>query len=184
MIVVVSWILSATNVLNKRSRVFRYVVNLCVYIFLFNCRRFRFVFVSSFINCQTFVSFFASTRYQRKHLWKNERLYNFFWLFEIANEMTEKILTKLTKKRYELIKRNRFLWEISRSRFTFLSNEKFLKCMIWIWILRKNNYFFVLWWSILRRYNDIFYWLINQLYSIRLFFVFDAFSLELWKYCW
>jgi hypothetical protein len=44
--------------------------------------------------------------------------------------------------------------------------------------------FFLLWWSILRRYNDIFYWLIDQLYSIRLFFTFDASSLNLWKYCW
>jgi hypothetical protein len=31
--------------------------------FLFNSRRFRFVFVSSFINCLTFVSFYASTIY-------------------------------------------------------------------------------------------------------------------------
>ncbi len=44
--------------------------------------------------------------------------------------------------------------------------------------------FFLLWWSILHRYNDIFYWLIDQLYSIRFFFAFDASSLDLWKYCW
>ncbi len=89
-------------------------------------RRFRFVFASSFINCLTFVSLFASTRYQRKHSWKSERFYNFFWLFEIASEMTEKMLTRSTKRRYELMKRNCFLWEISRTRFAFLSSEKLL----------------------------------------------------------
>jgi hypothetical protein len=139
LIVVVSRILSATNVLDRKSRVFRYVVNSCVYDFLFNCRKFQFVFVSSFINCQTFVSFFASTKYRRKHSWKNERFYNFFWLFEIASEMIEKMLTKSTKKQYEFMKRNCFLWEISRTRFAFLSNKRFLRCMIWIWILRRNN---------------------------------------------
>jgi hypothetical protein len=139
LIVVVSRILSATNVLNRRSRVSRYVVNSCVYDFLFNCRKFQFVFVSSFINCQTLVSFFASTKYRRKHSWKSERFYNSFWLFEIASEMTEKMLTKSTKRRYELIKRNCFLWKISRTRFAFLSNERFLRCMIWIWILKRSN---------------------------------------------
>jgi hypothetical protein len=139
LIVVVSRVLFATNVLDKRSRVFRYVVNSCVYDFLFNCRRFRFVFVSSFINCRTLVSLFASTRYQRKHSWKNERFYIFFWLFEIANEMIEKMLTKSTKRRDEFMRKNCFLWEISRTRFAFLSNERFLKCMIWIWILKRNN---------------------------------------------
>jgi hypothetical protein len=53
-------------------------------------RRFRFVFESSSINCQTLVSFFASTRYRRRHSWKSERFYNFFWLFEIASEMIER----------------------------------------------------------------------------------------------
>jgi hypothetical protein len=139
LIVVVSRILSATNVLNRKSRVFRYVVSLYVYDILFNCRKFQFVFVSSFINCQTLVSFFASTKYQRKHSWKSERSYNFFWLFEIASEMIEKMLTKSIKKRYELMKRNCFLWKISRTRFAFLSSERFLRCMIWIWILRRNS---------------------------------------------
>jgi hypothetical protein len=139
LIVVVSRVLSATNVLNRRSRVSRYVVSSCVYDFLSNCRRSQFVFVSSSISCQTFVSLFASTRYQRKHSWKSERFYNSFWLFEIASGMIEKMLTKSTKKRYEFIKRNCFSWEISRTRFAFLSNERFLRCMIWIWILRKNN---------------------------------------------
>jgi hypothetical protein len=139
LIVVVSRVLSATDVLNKKSRVFRYVVNSCVYDFLFNCRRSQFVFVSSSINCQTLVSLFASTRYRRKHSWKSERFYNFFWLFEIASEMIEKMLTKSTKKWYELMKRNCFLWEISRTRFALLSNERLLRCMIWIWILRKSN---------------------------------------------
>jgi hypothetical protein len=139
LIVVVSRILSATNVLNRRSRVSRYVVNSCVYDFLFNCRRSQFVFVSSFINCQTFVSFLASTKYRRRHSWKSERFYNSFWLFEIASEMTEKMLTKSTKKRYEFMRRNCFLWKISRTRFAFLSSERLLRCMIWIWILKKNN---------------------------------------------
>jgi hypothetical protein len=139
LIIVVSRILSATNVLNKRLRVSRYVVNSCVYDFLFNCRRSQFVFVSSFINCQTFVSFFASTRYREKHLWKSERFYNFFWLFKIASEMIEKMLMRSIKKRYELMKKNCFLWKISRTRFAFLSNERLLKCMIWIWILKRNS---------------------------------------------
>jgi hypothetical protein len=139
LIVVVSRVLFATDILNKRSRVFRYVVNSCVYDSLFNCRKSRFVFVSSFINCQTFVSFFASTKYQRRHSWKNERFYNSFWLFEIASEMIKKMLTKSTKRRYEFMKRNCFLWKISRTRFAFLSNERFLRCMIWIWILKRNN---------------------------------------------
>jgi hypothetical protein len=108
LIVVVSRILSATNVLNRRSRVSRYIVNSCVDDSLFNFRRFRFVFVSLFINCKTFVSFFASTKYQQKHLWKNERFYNFIWLFEIVSEVIEKMLTKLTKKWYEFMKRNCF----------------------------------------------------------------------------
>jgi hypothetical protein len=84
------------------------------------------------------------------------------------------------------MKRNCFLWKISRTRFAFLSSERLLRCMIWIWILKKKkfSFFFVLWWSILRWYNDIFYWLIDQLYSIRFFFAFDASSLDLWKYCW
>jgi hypothetical protein len=138
LIVVVSRISSETNVLNRKSRVFRYVLNSCVYDFLFNYRRFRFVFISFFINCQTFVSFFASTKYQRKHSWRSERFYNFIWLFKIASEMIEKKLTKLTKKWYKFMKRNCFLWKISRTRFTFLSNERFLKCMISIWILKSN----------------------------------------------
>jgi hypothetical protein len=73
LIVVVSRVSFAINVLNKRSRVFRYVVNSCVVDFLFNFRKSRFVFVSSFINCQTLVSFYASIQYHWKHLWKNER---------------------------------------------------------------------------------------------------------------
>jgi hypothetical protein len=139
LIVVVSRILFATDVLDKRSRVSRYVVNSCVYDFLFNCRKSQFVFVSSSISCQTLVSFFASTKYRRKHSWKSERFYSFFWLFEIASEMIEKMLTKSTKKRYELMKRNCFLWKISRIRFAFLSNERLLRCMIWIWILKRSN---------------------------------------------
>ncbi len=139
LIVVVSRVLSATNVLNKRSRVSRYVLSSCIDVSYLILRRFRFVFTSSFINCLTFVSFFASTKYQRKHSWKSERFYNSFWLFEIASEMIKKMLTKSTKRRYELMKRNCFLWEISRTRFAFLSSERLLKCMIWIWILKKNN---------------------------------------------
>jgi hypothetical protein len=108
LIVVVSRISFATNVLNRRSRVSRYVLNSCVYDSLFNCRRSRFVFVSSFINCQTFMSLFASTIYQRKHSWKSERFYNFIWLFEIASEMIEKMLTRSIKKRYKFMKRNCF----------------------------------------------------------------------------
>jgi hypothetical protein len=131
--------LPAADVLDRRSRVFRYVVNSCVYDFLSNCRRSQFVFVSSFISCQTFVSLFASTKYQRRHSWKSERFYSSFWLFEIASEMIEKMLTKSTKKRYEFMRRNCFSWEISRTRFAFLSSERFLRCMIWIWILKKNN---------------------------------------------
>jgi hypothetical protein len=73
LIVVLSRISFATNVLNKRSRVFRYVVNSCVADFLFNSRKSRFVFVSSFINCRTLVSFYASIRYHWRHLWKNEQ---------------------------------------------------------------------------------------------------------------
>jgi hypothetical protein len=138
LIVVVSRASFAINVLNKKSRVFWYVVNSCVYDFLSNCRRSRFVFISSFINCQTFVSFFAWTRYQRKHSWKSERFYNFFWLFEIASEMIEKMLTRSTKKWYEFMKRNCFLWKISRTRFAFLLNEKSLKRIISIWILKNN----------------------------------------------
>jgi hypothetical protein len=56
------------NVLNKRLRVFQYVVNSCVNDSLFNFRKFWFVFVSSFINCRTLKLLFALTRYQRKHL--------------------------------------------------------------------------------------------------------------------
>jgi hypothetical protein len=73
LIVVVSRVSSATNVLNKRSRVFRYVVNSCVADSLFNSRRSRFVFVSSSINCRTLVSFYASIKYHWRHLWKSER---------------------------------------------------------------------------------------------------------------
>jgi hypothetical protein len=94
-------------------------------VLLFNFHKFRFVFVSSFINCLTFVSFYASTKYHWKHSWKSERFYNFIWLFEIVNELTEKMLTKLTKKRYEFRRKNCFLWEILRTRFAFLSSEKF-----------------------------------------------------------
>ncbi len=130
LIVVISRVLFATNVLNKKSRVFWYVLNSCINVFLFNSRRFRFDFASSFINCLTFVSFYTSTKYQRKHLWKNQRFYNHIWLFEIASEMIEKILTNLTKQWYEFMKRNYFLWKILRTRFAFLSNETFLKCII------------------------------------------------------
>jgi hypothetical protein len=73
LIVVMSRISFATDVLNKRSRVFRYVVSSCVVDFLFNSRRFRFVFVSSFISCRTLVSFYALIRYHWRHLWKSER---------------------------------------------------------------------------------------------------------------
>jgi hypothetical protein len=63
LIVVVSRISSATDVLDRRSRVSRYVVSSCVADSLFNSRRFRFVFVWSSINCRTLVSFYASIRY-------------------------------------------------------------------------------------------------------------------------
>jgi hypothetical protein len=132
LIVVVSRILSATNVLNKRSRVFRYVVNLCVYDFLFNYRKSQFVFVSSFINCQTLMSFFASTKYRRRYSWKNERFYNFFLLFEIANEMIEKMLTKSTKKRYEFMKRNCFFMRNIANSLRILVKRKTLEMHVWI----------------------------------------------------
>ncbi len=92
---------------------------------LFNFHRSRFIFVSSFVNCLTFVSFYVSMKYHWKHSWKSERFYNFIWLFEIMNELIEKILTKLTKKRYEFMKKNCFLWKILRTRFAFLLNERF-----------------------------------------------------------
>ncbi len=138
LIVIVSRISFAINVLNKKSCVFRYVLNSCINVFLFNSRRSRFVFASSFINCSTFVSFYASTTYQQKYLWKSERFYNCIWLFKIASEMIEKMSTRLIKKRYEFMKKNCFLWEISWTRFAFLSNETFLKCMILMWILKNN----------------------------------------------
>jgi hypothetical protein len=111
LIVVVSRILLAVNVLNKRLLAFRYVLNSSVDVFLFNFRRFRFVFESSFINCLTFVSFYASTIYRWRHLWKSDRFCNLTWLFEIVNEMIEKIRMRLTKKRYELMRKNCLLWK-------------------------------------------------------------------------
>jgi hypothetical protein len=130
LIVVVSRISFATNVSSRKLFVFRYFLNLCVDVFLFNSRKSRFVFVSSFINCLTFVSFHASTTYHWKHFWKSDRFYNFIWLFKIVSKIIEKMLTKLTKKRYEFMKKNCFLWKISRTRFTFLSNEKSWKCIM------------------------------------------------------
>jgi DNA polymerase elongation subunit (family B) len=101
LIVVVSRVSSATDVLDKKLRVFWYVVSSCVVDSLFNSRRFRFVFVSSSINCRTFVSFYASIR-----------------------GFIEKMLMRLIKKRYELMKKNCFLWKISRNRFAFLLSER------------------------------------------------------------
>jgi hypothetical protein len=91
---------------------------------LFNSHRSRFVFVSSSINCLTLVSFYASTRYHWKHSWESERFYNFIWLYKIVSKMTEKMLTRLTKRRYELMRKNCFLWKISRTRFALLSSER------------------------------------------------------------
>jgi hypothetical protein len=125
LIVVVSRVSFVINVSSKKQFAFRYVLNSCVDISLFNFRRFWFVFVSSFINCLTFVSFYASTIYHWKYLWKSDRFYNFIWLFEIVNEVIEKTLTKLTEKRYEFMKRNCFLWRISRTHFAFLFHERF-----------------------------------------------------------
>jgi hypothetical protein len=133
-------------------------------------RRFRFVFASSSINCLTLVSFFASTRYQRKHSWKSEWFYNSFWLFEIASEMIEKMLTKSTKRRYKLMRRNCFSWKISRTRFALLSNERFLRCMIWIWILKRNNSFFV----VMIDFTSIQWYLLLINWSI----IFDSFLLR------
>jgi hypothetical protein len=80
----------AINVLSRKLFAFRYVLNSFVDVFLFNSRKFRFVFESSFINCLTFVSFYASTIYHWKHLWKSDRFYNLIWLFEIASEIIKK----------------------------------------------------------------------------------------------
>jgi hypothetical protein len=126
LLIVVVWrISSAINVSSRKLFVFWYVLNSYINVSLFNSRKFRFVFVSSFISCLTFVSLYASTRYYWRHLWKNDRFYNFIWLFEIVSEMTEKMLTKLTKKQYELMRKICFLWEISRTRFASLLNKRF-----------------------------------------------------------
>jgi hypothetical protein len=58
-----SRISNAINVSSRKLLAFRYVLSSCVNVFLFNSRRFQFVFVSSFINCLTFVSFYASIKY-------------------------------------------------------------------------------------------------------------------------
>ncbi len=125
LIVVVSRVSRATNVLSRKLFAFRYVLNSFVDVFLFNSRKSRFVFESSLINCLTLVSFYASTIYHWKYSWKSDRFNNLIWLFEIASEMIEKMLMRSIKKWYEFMNKNCFLWKISRTRFAFLFSERF-----------------------------------------------------------
>jgi hypothetical protein len=131
--------LFATNVLDRKSRVFWYVLNSCIDVSLFNSSQISIRFRIVVYQLSDVRVVFRVDEISTKTFMKKRTILQFFWLFEIASEMIEKMLTRSTKKRYELMKRNCFLWKISRTRFAFLSNERFLKCMIWIWILKRNN---------------------------------------------
>jgi hypothetical protein len=139
LIVVVSRILLATDVLNKKSRVSRYVLNSCIIVFLFNSSqisiRFRIVVyqlfdvrvvlrvdeisTKTFMNKRKILQFFLTVWDRERNDWEN------------VDEIDKKTIRAHEKKL--------FFMKISRTRFAFLSSEKFLRCMIWIWILRKNN---------------------------------------------
>jgi hypothetical protein len=91
LIVVVSRVLSATNVLNRKSRVLRYVLNSCIDVFLFNSSqisiRFRIVvyqlsdvrvalrvdeiFTKTFIKKRTILQFFLTVWDRERNDWKN-----------------------------------------------------------------------------------------------------------------